>query len=231
MYFSESEIAILNHALDSTNHHDRKEFFLTNLRLRKREHNIWEDTPLAKLFTPSGEWHLLSARAKLEKISATIKKAIHKRAAIFFNPFVLFDDRDILKEGCLSHDQMLEVMGAMKLDFSAQEYHQILTLFPKDERGKISRFAFQTTLCIPCSEDIENIQLHLQKDSPRNYWICPNDTFRNSLYSDYCEVCGHLQPAVPGPNQWACVDCGLFNNKEIFFCAACAKACEDSNSF
>jgi len=231
MYYSDKEIEVLEHALCRVSLQDRKVFFLENLRLRRRERNIWEDTPLAKLFVPSQEWHLLRTRAMIEKIGVAVRKAIRRRAGTSkFNPYTVFDKWDANGEGSLGHEQMLEVMAALNLDFSPGDYHQALQLFPK-ENGKITRTVFQSILMLPSESSILDLhQVHAaNKGIPPSYWQCPNDTFLNPPDTTVCLMCGLGATGryEPGRDQWGCITCSLFNNVSDFFCSACGHARPD----
>jgi hypothetical protein len=59
MYFLDRELDVLEIALRGSPLDKRLQFFLENLRLRRRERNLWGDTPIAKIFLPREEWHLL----------------------------------------------------------------------------------------------------------------------------------------------------------------------------
>lgn len=68
---------------------NRKEFFMECLRLRRHERNLWDDTPLAKIFTPREEWHMIRARAMVQQIGIAITKAIRnrKKPSPWWNPY------------------------------------------------------------------------------------------------------------------------------------------------
>jgi len=79
MYYSDKELSVLEFALKGSSLDNRLNFFLESLRLRRRERNLWGDTPLAKLFLPQEEWHLLRTKAVLEQIIEALKKVINER--------------------------------------------------------------------------------------------------------------------------------------------------------
>lgn len=68
MYFTPEEIGLLESGLSLVPHSDRQLFFNTCLQLRRRERNQWEDTPLAMVFCPPEDWHLLQANAVLQRL-------------------------------------------------------------------------------------------------------------------------------------------------------------------
>jgi hypothetical protein len=77
MYYTTPEIAILENSLSLVKFDDRKAFFMNCLRLRRRERNLWEDTPLAKIFCPQEEWHLLRANATLQLLVTKLSVTAH----------------------------------------------------------------------------------------------------------------------------------------------------------
>jgi hypothetical protein len=94
MYYEEKELDLLEKALTGAPLKSRIDFFMNCLRLRRHERNLWDDTPLAKIFTPQSEWHLIRARAMLHQVSLAITKAIKKRKvpSPWFNPHAIFKE-------------------------------------------------------------------------------------------------------------------------------------------
>jgi len=73
-YFTDEELDLLLEGLKfATSLDDRISFFTAAQRLRRRERVVWSDTPLARAFTASHEWHLLHARALVQQITSAIK--------------------------------------------------------------------------------------------------------------------------------------------------------------
>jgi len=147
-----------------------------------------------------------------------------------FNPYAVFDRFDSQGEGYLGHEQMLEVLGGLNLDFSPGDYQQALMVFPKED-GKISRVAFQKIFNIPSEDDITALQLQhmINAEIPPSYWECPNDTYLNPPDTTVCLMCGMGATGryEPGRDQWACMSCSLFNRVTDFFCEACGYARPD----
>jgi len=54
----------------------------------------------------------------------------------------------------LGYEKILAVMEKMKLEFSLEDYHQVLVLFKK-ENGKITRKNFEKLLQIPTPEEVK----------------------------------------------------------------------------
>ncbi|CAD2213895.1 hypothetical protein, conserved [Angomonas deanei] len=58
MFFSEKQVGVLEETLQRNTPNTRLQFFLANLRLRRRHRNHWEDSPVAMLFlTPREKPH------------------------------------------------------------------------------------------------------------------------------------------------------------------------------
>jgi len=96
MYFSDEEIAILERLLWADERSNCREYFLANLQIRGCERNIWEDTPIAKLFTSKDEWYLISSRSILKNIHRALRKAMIKDDNL--KPLEIFDAFDTEKE-------------------------------------------------------------------------------------------------------------------------------------
>jgi hypothetical protein len=96
MYYENSELEILEKTLSGATLKNRIDFFMNCLRLRRHERNLWDDTPLAKLFTPQEEWHLIRARSMLNQLSTMITKAIKTRKipSPWFNPYNIMREYD-----------------------------------------------------------------------------------------------------------------------------------------
>ena len=56
--------------------------------MRRRERNLWTDTPLAKLFTPRAEWHLLRTRALVQQLAQALRRNLSARR---IDPYAVFD--------------------------------------------------------------------------------------------------------------------------------------------
>ena len=66
---------------------------------RRRQRNLWVDTPLAKLFTAQAEWHLLRARAQL----VLVRQAIRLRIASHqIDPASAFLKVDVANKGAVT---------------------------------------------------------------------------------------------------------------------------------
>jgi hypothetical protein len=134
LYYSDAELLCLEHALSHSSIDDRLAFFLECLRLRRRERNLWGDTPLAKIFTPQDEWHLLRARAKVEQISDAIGKAIRERK---IDPIMAFSRVDSDADGNVTYDELQRALEWMRLGFAPRDYYEVARLVDKGNNGYV----------------------------------------------------------------------------------------------
>ena len=132
MYYTDPELLVLEHALARSSINDRLAFFLECLRLRRRERNLWGDTPLAKLFTPQEEWHLLRGRAKVEQVSDAIAKAIRERKV---DPILAFVRVDADADGSITYDELQRALEWMRLGFAPRDYYEVARLADQTNKG------------------------------------------------------------------------------------------------
>lgn len=133
MYFTDHELDLLMRGLDKCDVKQRLTFFSECLRLRKRERNLWADTPLAKVFTEKEDWHLLRARAKIQQMETAIrtKKKLDARAI-----FCRFDDDH---DGCLSYEELQRAIQAMRLGFAPRDVAELVRLADRRNVGYVQR--------------------------------------------------------------------------------------------
>jgi len=223
----DEELELLEHGLRLAPLDDRLSFFSVCLRLRRRERNLWGDTPLAKIFTPQEEWHLLRTRALLEQVSDAILKAIKNR---HLDPIAAFSRFDLNNEGYLSYEQLQRVFEWMQLGFAPRDYYLLVRHADSDNIGKISLEQFKKVFSIPDDylsmrrQKKEKITIELQGN-----WMCQNCTFINSVHNHTCVVCeyGWTGRRECPPDKWECTNCTFYNPKSQFYCEMCNKARPD----
>ena len=98
---------------------------------------MWTDTPLARLFCPEEEWHLLSSRSKLEQMIKAIRKAISKRQ---LDPLHAFDMLDANGTGRLNYNDMQRALAWMQLGFSARDYYEVVRFADPENLGFVLGF-------------------------------------------------------------------------------------------
>jgi len=235
MYYKDDELEILEQALAGAPLEARKEFFLDCLRLRRHERNVWDDTPLAKIFTPQDEWHMIRARAILQQVTVAINRTIktRKKPKPWWNPYDIFKAYDADADGCLNRDELIHAFEEMKLEFSPQDYYEISKLIPQTDRGLYSMSAWATTLNLKTNAQIEEIlvgKVFKATDNTENEtWTCKVCSYAfNPKWVVVCDACQYNilgDPVVDlKEDEWACGKCSLRNNKREWFCTACWNA-------
>ncbi|KAF0690318.1 Aste57867_18249 [Aphanomyces stellatus] len=257
MYYTRAQLSALLAGLAAVPLHWRHEFFQSTLRLRRRERQLWGDTPLAKVFTKEDEWHLLSARAKMEQFQRGIKaKKIGLVAA-----WHRFDGNN---NGRLTYDELLRCFESFQLGFSPSDLNEIIGLMEGQDGVTIAKLAhafdvdmlheatesskkaleealpwlcavctFENpgalTSCTMCSEPRDHTKQVVQVQT----WQCENCTFINPISETTCAVCemGMSGRREVPKDKWVCDPeqggCTFFNPKTSFYCDVCNRARPD----
>lgn len=87
MFYRAPELESLMEALHAVPEASRRAFFEGCLRYRRRERQMWADTPLAKLFTVQSEWGELHARALVHRVYVSGKVCFLRAASARAWPF------------------------------------------------------------------------------------------------------------------------------------------------
>lgn len=174
-YYTDEELQLLLHALVESNVGDRAAFFAECLRLRRRERNLWEDTPLAKVFTDRKEWHMLRARALVQQV----KTALAARTALDCRKVFLRFDSD--GDDALSYEELQRAMQAMQLGFSPRVLAEIVRLADSNNNGKVTLDEFVNVFNIPEFVPPEEKKEEEEPAQP-TMWTCNNCTFLNSVF-------------------------------------------------
>lgn len=232
MYYTDKELDLLMQALNKCKVEDRLTFFSESLRLRKRERNLWIDTPLAKVFTDKEDWHLLKARAKIQQVETAIKikKKLDARKV-----FLRFDaDGD----QCLSYEELQRALEAMGLGFSPRDVAEIVRLADRRNVGKVSVDDFAEVFSVPVIDE-EKEKLERQKSQEKvvepvaTTWSCSNCTYLNSVFDNTCVMCcmGWTGKREVPPGYWICAGetggCTFFNPNTQFYCEVCNRSRAD----
>jgi len=220
MYYSPTELEVLEYALAATTHEQRKRFFVRNLQLRRKQRNVWLDTPIAKFFTPAEEWAHLRDRATMEKVCYAVAEAIKRQG---FNPYKFFEEADTDHDGHLSGDEALYALKSMNLDLSFTDYFSIAQLFERNEKGLISLPSFVDALNLPTEEALaERMRQHIP---PCSFCAHINEDISNN---NCCELCytplsnaQYETDMSHSVTDWVCTNCTLRNKGEHQCCKAC----------
>ena len=105
---------------------DRLEFFLECLRLRRRHRNQWEDSPIAKIFTPQEQWGDLRLAALLRKLQRTFSLTSSSAEDLPGRRAVLKLGRDRLSASVAGNNMIIPIATVAKLLTEvAQELRQL----------------------------------------------------------------------------------------------------------
>jgi hypothetical protein len=134
MWYSDDELALLQKGLKDTPLERRVCFFSECLRLRRAERLLWEDTPLAKIFTAESEWHLLHMRARVVQVK---RKMADKK----LQPAQFFERFDADGDGILTHKELVQAFE-IDIGFSPADSAEVVKYLDQDKQGRVTRQRF-----------------------------------------------------------------------------------------
>ncbi|KAF0710370.1 hypothetical protein AaE_012558 [Aphanomyces astaci] len=217
MYYTPEQVAALLSGLTSVPLHWRHDFFQSTLRLRRRERQLWGDTPLAKVFTKEDEWHLLSARAKMEQFQRGIKA---KKISLV----TAWHRFDVNNHGRLSYDELLRCFESFQLGFSPGDLNEIIGLMEGQQDGvTIAKLAhaFDVDLLVESMVDKSN----KPDEHTQDPWLCVVCTFQNDGLVTSCVMCNeprdHTKQGAEVAQTWQCENCTFINPIAETTCAVC----------
>ncbi|GMF19344.1 unnamed protein product [Phytophthora fragariaefolia] len=221
MYYFPRELELLLEGLATIPISLRHEFFECLLRLRRRERHLWGDTPLAKVFTAQTEWHLLTARARLQQFHQSLlrkQRQYQKKkekgkdpkstmAALHLAVALRRFDED--EDSRLSAEEVYKCFESFQLGFSSKELNEIIgliadTRFTDGEKGHEQGIPMET-ICAAFGisrDDMKNALLRDDQESARAAaglgaeasWGCPVCTYVNDGSADACGACNEPNP-------------------------------------
>ncbi|OQS06902.1 hypothetical protein THRCLA_20266 [Thraustotheca clavata] len=215
MYYTDDQMELVLRGLTNVPLNLRHEFFQCCIRLRRRERQLWGDTPLAKVFTKSSEWHLLSARAKMDQFQRGIRSA----KIPFLSSLHRFDSNN---DGLLTYDELLRCFESFQLGFSPSDLNEIIGVVEGDSEANDIGI---TKLCMAFYVDPSK-ESHTTKkdDGDDSLWVCTVCTFTNEPLATSCAMCSEPRDktAKPQENQtWTCEYCTCINPIIETTCAVC----------
>eukprot|EP00516_Mucochytrium_quahogii_P008420 CAMPEP_0203758104 /NCGR_PEP_ID=MMETSP0098-20131031/10854_1 /ASSEMBLY_ACC=CAM_ASM_000208 /TAXON_ID=96639 /ORGANISM=" , Strain NY0313808BC1" /LENGTH=3866 /DNA_ID=CAMNT_0050650355 /DNA_START=244 /DNA_END=11840 /DNA_ORIENTATION=- len=232
MYYTDEELVCLEKTFKNNSIGERIHFFEDCLRLRRREKHLWGDTPLARLFTEKGEWHLLEARAKLQQMSLALLRMLSSKKNSL-DVVGLFSRADSDNDGALSYSEMQRMLEGLQLGFSPADVATIVRLTDKDGSKSISWKTFIDAFKLPeelLAQSMERNHLDLEAEKANSRWQCSNCTYINFASDVACDVCGYGWAGtlhVPS-DKWMCDPayggCTFFNPEGHFYCEMCNKS-------
>ncbi|KAG6965311.1 hypothetical protein JG687_00005501 [Phytophthora cactorum] len=221
MYYFPNELEMLLEGLATVPISLRHEVFECLLRLRRRERHLWGDTPLAKVFTAQSEWHLLTARARLQQFQQSLlrkQRQYQKKkekgkdpkptlAALHLAVALRRFDED--EDSRLSAEEVHKCFESFQLGFSSKELNEIIGLiadarFTDGEKGHEQGIPMET-ICAAFGisrEAMKNALLRDDQESARAAagldveasWACPVCTYVNDSGADTCGACNEPNP-------------------------------------
>ena len=250
MYFTDSQVEHLVATLKSADCERRKRFFEGCLRLRRRQRQLWGDTPIAKVFVDEASWNQLRDQALHHQVVRAFHYVIGK-PSFKKSPLQLFrslmasaaketpEDSSTSVEAttkeALTLPAFQKYLESFSLGFSAADLSVAVrrTDVNKDGRVDLDEFCevFQLTLDVLRKFDEDLIDMEEEKEKSR--WQCSNCTYINFPFDTVCEVCGMGFGGtlhVPA-DKWMCDPayggCTFFNPKSQFYCEICNKSRPD----
>ncbi|KUF93228.1 Peptide-N4-(N-acetyl-beta-glucosaminyl)asparagine amidase A [Phytophthora nicotianae] len=221
MYYFPNELEMLLEGLATVPISLRHEFFECLLRLRRRERHLWGDTPLAKVFTAQSEWHLLTARARLQQFQQSLlrkQRQYQKKkekgkdpkptmAALHLAVALRRFDED--EDGRLSAEEVHKCFESFQLGFLSKELNEIIGLiadarFTNGEKGHEQGIPMET-ICAAFGISREEMKGALLRDDQESAraaaglnvepsWACPVCTYVNDGAADVCGACNEPNP-------------------------------------
>ena len=215
MYYTPQELTLLLSGLAQVPIALRHEFFECCLRLRRRERHLWGDTPLAKVFTHQDEWHLLSARARLQQFQQSLQRK-QKQSAKKKKPLHLatalrrFDGNG---DARLNADETLKCLESFQLGFASGELNEIIGLIAEPLQFETNGGVAMETICAAfgvsktqMDEELrrEDLALLAERggtggsggDVAAMSWNCPVCTFVNDGSASVCGACSEPNPLL-----------------------------------
>ncbi|GLE02888.1 hypothetical protein PINS_up011752 [Pythium insidiosum] len=240
MYYTPAELELLLTGLEKVPITLRYEFFESLLRLRRRERHLWGDTPLAKAFTEKDEWHLLSARARMQQFQQSLQRKKGKNKLHLATALRRFDENC---DGHLTAEDVLKCFESFQLGYSSGELSEIIGLIADPKAfeatsGDGKRGVSMETICAAfgITKDAmrdalrrEDEALAAQSGQGCTLWNCPVCTYGNHGSATACGACNEPNPALledsgaGGVSQqgWQCANCTFINLPTDVACAIC----------
>ncbi|RMX67281.1 hypothetical protein DD238_002126 [Peronospora effusa] len=249
MYYFPQELELLLEGLATVPISLRHEFFECLLRLRRRERHLWGDTPLATVFTAQSEWHLLTARARLQQFQQSLvrkqrqyqkkkekgKDPKQTMAALHMAVALRRFDED--EDNRLSAEEVHKCFESFQLGFSSKELNDIIGLLADtrstDGEKKHEQGIPIETICAAFGISCDEMKTALLRDDQESAltatgetsWSCSVCTYVNGGEADVCGACNakHQDKDLLQQQQggWRCSNCTFINEPDDVTCAIC----------
>ena len=218
MYYTDSQLEILENALRLAALPDRRAFFFEALRLRQRQRGMFADTPVEKLFTPVAEWHLIRTRGQVEYIGQALKVAAAKGADVK-EAFARHSTN-----GLATPQQLSMLLQAVVPGVAPGDLQSVVGTFPTDATPVEQ---FLEAFGLPQDLEPTPVAAPVEEKKEAGFWACRNCTFINAPLVTTCEICdfGWTGARECPRDKWACTPetggCTFFNSKTLFYCEVC----------
>mmetsp|Transcript_6916 Transcript_6916/g.12436 ORF Transcript_6916/g.12436 Transcript_6916/m.12436 type:complete len:262 (+) Transcript_6916:78-863(+) len=255
MFYTEAELQLLMEGLKTAPIPDRASFFGSCHRLRRRERNVWGDTPLAKLFTAESDWHLLHVKALIQQMSSELqrRKASAKEMFERFGSDEVHDGGDAGagdggsggagggagegegEGGTLQLAGLQRLCAALHLGFSPGDVTLIFQSMDSQGNAKVDMHEFAKCFGLPV-DAVDVGAFDIARDdyeaAPKT-WMCGQCGAENLTSDIMCGNCGAgwTGKRVCPPDKWECSvergGCSFFNDKSQYYCDMCNRARPD----
>ncbi|KAL4150362.1 hypothetical protein PRNP1_009764 [Phytophthora ramorum] len=235
MYYFPQELELLLDGLATVPISLRHEFFECLLRLRRRERHLWGDTPLAKVFTAQSEWHLLTARARLQQFQQSLlrkQRQYQKKkekgkdpkptmAALHLAVALRRFDED--EDSRLSAEEVHKCFESFQLGFSSKELNEIIGLiadarFTDGEKGHEQGIPMET-ICAAFGISRDEMKGALLRDEQENARSAAGLGAETSEPNPK-----HQEEDLQRQQQqqgWRCGNCTFINQPDDVCCTIC----------
>eukprot|EP01060_Flectonema_neradi_P040006 TRINITY_DN8997_c1_g1_i1.p1 TRINITY_DN8997_c1_g1~~TRINITY_DN8997_c1_g1_i1.p1 ORF type:complete len:4144 (+),score=716.08 TRINITY_DN8997_c1_g1_i1:58-12489(+) len=226
MYYTPEQLTQLENVLRSTPLQDRRNFFFEAVRLRRRQRGAFLDTPVAKLFTPQSEWHLIRTRGQIEYISQAMKHASQKG----------LDIKEVYQthcepDGTITPEKLGRLIQTIVPGLSPGDIQNVVNTFEVEGTNLEKVFS---TFSLPLDlQPTVQPQPMVEDSNQGGFWACRNCTYLNPPLSTTCEMCdfGWTGQRECPHDKWVCSPetggCSFFNPKTLYYCEVCNRARPD----
>ena len=244
MFYSDEQLEYLEDALKNCSLPDRLRFFSETLRLRKRQRNLWAETPVAKIFTPQEQWHLARVFATKERFVRSLKLRMKQNAE--FEPVLSFSSRS--ETASLSYEDFQRLLQSFKLPrFNPIDYYDIAQMIDVHSSGSISLEQFKTFINYDPDEFNKPPQEGGSEENVAESvddmleWTCNFCQMPNLPEQMICVYCDAGQNPILGGDgaddfgggmpdgMWICTPgesggCSYMNPNTFYYCEMCQRA-------
>eukprot|EP00301_Raphidiophrys_heterophryoidea_P017994 c2980_g1_i1.p1 GENE.c2980_g1_i1~~c2980_g1_i1.p1 ORF type:complete len:608 (+),score=149.99 c2980_g1_i1:676-2499(+) len=149
--YDEKQINMLLRSLQADGCVERREFFVDVRSCRRRRQVAWEQTPLAPLFLTPDQFHLLSTRAIVSRVTA----CLIQRGLFPLDAFRIFDTNH---DGMISTYELYSGFVWLGVDLVGSRLTDLVCSMDQNGLGQISQDDFQRTFEASVREQFQRQQ-------------------------------------------------------------------------